>query len=374
VTQPGVDTSTIDTEAEWNALSAQANAELSGLSANEQKDRTETLAAAAGRLTASGSPSLNFSTAGGVASTTLHSTSQKAPTLFVRIEMQMLSSSASVGLDVVGAGINRHVEWNGTSGTGRQVAEISIARGAVTAEQLDTLAIKGKNARVFAVSVQAREPYAASTGSAYEFVQLEDGVTVERAANLAARRLYKGKQGRLLRQPTVALLDELASKVEPNGYGLIDAKSSTGQAGSFVDSKGNALNPAVFLSSTSFVVARPRGAQAFTWPKDLGARVGHGHPGVSVNGEKLGFWVEYEGVAGVSARSAAATATSATSATSAPEEPGVLDAIVAFFTDLFADETDEADAGTPPEGEDEALVLTAAVPVCDSIVDGVCPE
>jgi hypothetical protein len=147
---------------------------------------------------------------------------------------------------------------------------------------------------VYSVSVRPFFPVRSSvTGSDYELVLFDEGVTWPTAKQLASRHVYRGRRGRLARIVSTAQLNELAGMLRSDVAAWVDGSSANGAAGSFRDSAGATLSISLFRSGTGFSEPRPRGAYAFSWPAHQGMRLGHSPPAVSVEDTPMGFLVEY---------------------------------------------------------------------------------
>jgi hypothetical protein len=154
--------------------------------------------------------------------------------------------------------------------------------------------LAGTSVKVFSVSVTPFFPvHSLVTGRDYELVSLEPGVTFSMARDLALRRTFNGRTGRLARIVSAAQLSELAGALRPDAPAWVDGSSSNGAAGSFRDSTRAAVPSSLFRSGTSFSVPRPRGANVFAWPAQFGMKLGHSSPAVSVGDVPLAFLVEY---------------------------------------------------------------------------------
>ena len=355
VAHPDVDYSTLDTDAEMDGERARFQAELDALSSDEERDRASTLSLAAAGMTSGNDAWLQFPSSTSYAFTDLRTASLSATDFLVRVEYEVTSASGMLTVSLKGpGGLSGSGTWSHSSGSGRRVAELVVSRAAAQRLGLDELTLKGGNVRVYAASVRPSMPFSSSvTSSAYEFVMLETGVTMERAAALASRSVWQGQSGRLARIPNTALLDEFRDVVAADGRGFVDVRSKTGDAGSFYDGGDQSVSDSLFRTGTSFVLDRPRGAHGYTWPAAKDGRLGHAHPGASVDGQRTGFWIEYPGLGN---KNAAMAATGDSSMTA------LFSALVEFFSDA-TDTTVATDLELPPPLPVTAQPL-GAIPVC----------
>lgn len=290
---PTIDYAKIDTPAEAQTERQRFEDELSNAPGTEGQDRVATLALAAARAASKGDAFVEFGALLGKIDTSLHPASLSASEMLVRVEFE-IAPGGTVSVGLKGPGLSASQSWSSPTGTVRSVGELIVQRSGLSLLGHDEIVVKGKIAKVYAVSVRPFLPKeVTSSPTAYEFVLLETGVTQERAASLAARSFWQGKQGRLARLETTDLQSALADKIGADSRGFVDASSSDGISNSFKNSDGGLVPNSLFLSGTSFTSPRPRGAHAFAWEKKYGHRLGHVHPGAAIGGERAGFWVEY---------------------------------------------------------------------------------
>jgi hypothetical protein len=340
---PGVNYASM-TPTQLEAARTALEDEIKYASASDAQDRTLTLSTAAARLASGDEAAMVLST--GTIETDLFPASLAADELWVRIEFEVHSNNGKLSVDLSGPNLHESITWSGA--TGRVVGEFQASRSAFETVGRDVINLYGINVTVYAVSVRPFAPVAPSSStSLFEYVRLDTGVTPERATSLAKRSMWDGRVGRLARLQSTTLQNQLATLVQADARGFVDAASEDGAAGTFKNSAGTVVSTSLFLAGTSFSEPRPRGAQAFAWPAADNNRLGHAHIGAFVGGERAGFWVEYPPQ---SAMAAAA--------------PSLLDAIAAFFG---------AEPGTEGEGESVDVDVVAAAPAAQCRAhDGSC--
>ena len=311
-------------------------AELETLSDQDMTDRVAAFSSAAAHLTTSKDSWVDIVGSGAV-STTLFPASLVAEKLLVRVEYDLGSSaSAKIKVGLKGPGVSTSASWTTTAGTSRQVAELVVSRNGVYAVGSDEVTVSGIDVRVYAVSVRPALPVQVSTSdSLFELVLLEAGTSPQRAAALASRSFYQGTRGRLARF-NASVLDKLQG--DTNAW--VDGRSTTGNAGTFKLADGSFLPGNVWATTTSFTAPRPRGAQAYTMPGQ-GLRLGHAHPGTSVEAKRAGFWIEYPKAA----------------------SPSMARSFVAAVSSLFGIddvEADNEDEAVDEAADDEEVAITSA--------------
>jgi hypothetical protein len=296
IAAPGVSYAGITTSQQASAALDAWRGDINTNADQELRDRARVLSAAAARGTDGSKAWAQFPASDfGTLTQQLDLTSLAHDRFLVRVEYVLdpsLASTATLHLSLIGGGLSTGQTFTAADGLGRQVQQLIVQRsgpGGPTHVKLD-----GRGVQVYSMSVTPFFPvHSAVTGRDYELVAIDPGASFSTARDLAARRVWAGKNGRLARVVSTAQLDDLTQLLRPDVPAWVDGSSADGSAGSFRDSSGGAIASSLFRAGTSFTQPRPRGANTFAWPAQLGMRLGHSSPAVSVGELPLAFLVEY---------------------------------------------------------------------------------
>jgi hypothetical protein len=292
----GIDVATLNSLSPNDQLQAildEIDSAMAGMPAAEQAEYTEYINAIVGGQSGLTELYATFPLGElGLIQSNLDIRSRQYTDFLVRVDVEFTNSAGYIDVFVAGENLaeTRRITA-ASSGLERTQMTFTVSRNSTVprAGLPDLVAIEGKDASLYSVSVRPHRVFEAPTGRLYEFVVLPNGVSWEHARAVATRSKYFGLDGRLADPVDVATVTALANTLTPHLPVWVGAHKASSDYkfvrdnDLFVDSEALLTQPPT---------THPKTLYAYLAPGDT--LLSHRTNSLRIGDDEMAFVIEYD--------------------------------------------------------------------------------